>query len=214
MCGRFSCSSLTFGKALLDIGVTNVSAFRFEPHFNVGPMDLHSVILKNKTQIVVQPGRWGITPQWNKNPTQKIHNAKLETVGDKPTFKKAFLFQRCLIPVDGFYEWKQAGKIKQPYWFHQEGQEIFFLAGLYFVEEGELRFVVLTQEAKQPVASIHHRQPVIVPPSNAQDWLTMSGIANPIGLVDVDVRLESRQVTRKVNNTTFDQPECIQLDRT
>ncbi len=209
MCGRFSCSSLTFGKALLDIGVTNVSAFRFEPHFNVGPTDLHGVILKNKTQIVVQPGRWGITPQWSKKPTQKIHNAKLETVSDKPTFKKAFLFQRCLVPIDGLYEWKQEGKIKQPYWFHQEDQGIFFLAGLYFVEEGELRFVVLTQEAKQPVAAIHHRQPVIIHPSNAQDWLTMSGIANPASLAASDVGLISRQVSRKVNDTAFNQPECI-----
>lgn len=209
MCGRFSCSSLTFGKSLFDIGVTNVSAFRFEPHFNVGPTDLHGVILKNKTQIVVQPGRWGISPVWNKKPAQKIHNAKLETVSDKSTFKKAFLFHRCLIPVDGFYEWKQEGKIKQPYWFHQEDLGVFFLAGLYFVEEGELRFVVLTQEAKQTVASVHHRQPVIIHPSNAQDWLTMSGIADPASLVATDVSLISRQVSRKVNDTKFNQPECI-----
>ncbi|MCC7460211.1 MAG: SOS response-associated peptidase [Proteobacteria bacterium] len=209
MCGRFSCGSLTFQKSLLDIGVTNVSAYPFQPQFNIGPTDTHPVILKNRDRIVVQPGVWGISLSWSKNPNQKVHNAKLETVVGKLLFKKAFLNQRCLIPVDGFYEWKTEGKGKQPYWFSLENEAVFFLAGIYFVEEGKLHFVVLTQESKQPVASIHHRQPVIVESQNAHDWLTKAGNVDPASLVSANTELFARRVSRKVSQTSFNSPECL-----
>jgi putative SOS response-associated peptidase YedK len=209
MCGRFSCASLTFQKHLLDIGVTNVSAYLFEPKFNIGPTDTHPVILKNRNHIVVQPAVWGIAAAWSKNPTQKLHNAKLETAVDKPMFKKAFLNQRCLIPVDGFYEWKAEGKSKQPYWFSIENEAVFFLAGMYFVEESKLHFVILTQESQQPVASIHHRQPAIVESQHAQDWLTKTGNIDPASLICPSTVLFARRVSRKVNQISFNSAECL-----
>lgn len=131
--------------------------------------------------------RWGLVPSWAKDPSIASHtiNARAETVAEKPSFRSAFVKRRCLVPADGYYEWYQGapqgpGGIapKQPFYIHRVDGHPLAMAGLYewwrepgTEEKWRLTCAVITMEATEDVARIHHRMPMTIRPDAWERWL-------------------------------------------
>ncbi len=123
--------------------------------------------------------RWGLIPSWAKEPGigNRMINARAETIAEKPSFRAAFRRRRCLIPADGFYEWKTEQGRKQPYRIALESGAPFAFAGLWERWEGAggggaiESCTIVTTEANERLRTIHHRMPVILPPEAYDLWL-------------------------------------------
>jgi len=162
--------------------------------------------------------RWGLIPSWAKDMSIRTQtlNARSETVTTKPAFREPILTKRCLIPADGFYEWKKTGSVKQPYCFEVGEGELFALAGLWDQwksPEGQIieSCTILTTTPNSLVEDMHDRMPVIVPPDKYDVWLdpdvndfeVIRDILKPY-----DVNLMRRYpVSRKLNNSKIDDAE-------
>ncbi len=158
-----------------------------EPKYYVSGFDFPKMpVLTNEQPKRLQALTWGLIPFWVKTPVQaaqmrsKTLNARAETVLEKPSFRRAIRQRRCLIPADGFYEWRAFKGKKYPYYIFLKNREIFSFAGIWEQwvnpETGEVlkTYSILTTEANELVAKIHNtkkRMPVILPREHEQDWL-------------------------------------------
>jgi len=146
------------------------------PSYNIAPTQLHPVIIK-KEGCQLQLFKWGLIPSWAKDASiaSRLINARIETITEKPSFK-AVHNRRCLIPLDGFYEWKKEGKTKVPYRIVLKDQSIFCVAGIWEQwanKKGEViySFTILTQPPNSLMESIHNRMPAILSPEQEALWL-------------------------------------------
>jgi putative SOS response-associated peptidase YedK len=154
-------------------------------------------------------------------------NARAETVAQKPSFKNAFAGRRCLVPADGFYEWKKEGKYKTPFYIYHNSNKPMSFAGLWeswlpkdadastdTPEEEPLRtFTIITTEANQRLQELHNRMPVIIPADKRERWLDPD--ANPEELVNMlqpltSSDIEFHEVSRNVNSPQNNSPQCIE----
>ena len=122
--------------------------------------------------------RWGLIPSWAKDMAMgaKMNNARAETVAEKPAFRAAFRRRRCLIPVDGWYEWRQEGGRKQPYFIYPQNRGVCGLAGLWeewISPDGSPieSYAVVTTDADTTTGKIHDRMPVVIAPAQHSLWL-------------------------------------------
>jgi putative SOS response-associated peptidase YedK len=113
---------------------------------------------------------WGLTPAWTKEKNiRPLINARLETLGEKITFKNLIKNYRCLVVADGYYEWKRRENVKTPHYFTRENDRLMFFAGIY----KDHQFLIITQEASSHVADIHQRQPVIINEEDLDAYLNL-----------------------------------------
>ena len=163
--------------------------------------------------------RWGFVPRWSKDLRvgARMINARAETVREKPAFREAFRRRRCVIPANGWFEWRREGGEKQPYWIRPGVAEVFSLAGLWERwDGGEERletFTILTTAASPALADIHHRQPVIVEEGDVEDWLDPASPAERLaGIVrdPCEGPFDRWPVSRAVNSARNDAPELVQ----
>ena len=180
MCGR---SSLTKTEKELEARF-NATFYSDElerynplPNFNVAPSHFHPIVT-NVEQNHIRLFRWGLIPSWAKDIKvgYRMINARKETITEKNAFKYALKQKRCLVPMDGFYEWKKLGKNKQPYYIKTTDQEVFTCAGLWEVwqspkDEVIESFTVITQESNTLLKDIHDRMPAILLPEQEKLWL-------------------------------------------
>lgn len=122
--------------------------------------------------------KWGLIPHWSEDATiaNRLINARAETVSAKPAFRSAARYRRCLIPADGFYEWKSTDRGKRPYFVRLRGDRLFALAGLWdqwHSPSGEIfeTCTVLTVEPNPLMAQLHNRMPLILPPEAYDEWI-------------------------------------------
>jgi putative SOS response-associated peptidase YedK len=122
--------------------------------------------------------KWGLIPSWAKDASMgaRLINARAETVEEKPSFRGAFKQRRCIIPADGFYEWRREGGKKQPFFFRLRDERPFGFAGLWERWEGEAgeainSCTILTTEANEVLRPVHERMPVILHPDDYELWL-------------------------------------------
>ncbi|MEN6489401.1 MAG: SOS response-associated peptidase, partial [Smithella sp.] len=148
--------------------------------------------------------RWGLIPSWAKDASigNKMINARAETIATKPSFKNAFQKRRCLIPVDGFYEWRTSGKVKKPFSLSLKSGEPFGLAGLYETwmspeKEPIHTCTIITTEANELIQSIHDRMPVIVNKEFYNFWIDPDN-HDPAGLLAI---LKPYQATEMIMTT-------------
>lgn len=196
MCGRFVSAS---SPALLAdrFAVDEVDATVGEapaPDYNVSPRRNVLVVREHEHHRVLSRLRWGLVPAWAKDPAigDKMINARAETVAEKPAYRRAFAKKRCIVPADGFYEWKRgpapaggAKPVKQPYFIHRRDGEPLAFAGLWEVwkvpeelaptlagPDGWLRScAIVTGPPNAVLAPIHDRMPVVLPESAWAEWL-------------------------------------------
>ena len=153
--------------------------------------------------------RWGLVPHWAKDPAvgAKMNNARAETVAEKPSFREAYRKRRCLIPANGFYEWKLESGRKQPYYIYPNRGELFAFAGLWEQRNDLQTCCIITTEANAKMASVHDRMPVIVSPQEYSNWLTGgAGLLQPCP----ERSIEIRRVGREVNNARNEGPGLIE----
>jgi putative SOS response-associated peptidase YedK len=175
MCGRYQ---FTSKKEEIEARFAIESGVVFEANANVAPTQKMPVIVE-QDRVRFEIMKWGLVPSWAKEEAigSKMFNARSETVPDKPAFRSLWKKKRCLVPMNGFYEWApKEGKSKQAWKISVEGLPIFTLAGLYTEwEEPEgstlLSFTILTRAATEPMAWLHDRMPLILSPEQEASWL-------------------------------------------
>ena len=186
------------------------------------------------TQRQLRVLRWGLVPSWAKDPSigNRMINARMETVAEKPAYKKAFAVRRCLLPADGYYEWyateqkTKAGKpLKQPFFIHPADGMVMAMAGLYEIwrdptrsEDDPDRFrwtcTVLTTSAEDDLGHIHDRMPLLVEKERYGAWLDPT-VSTPDDLLSLLVpaapgRLQAYPVTTEVNNVKNNGPSLLE----
>lgn len=222
MCGRFAqYSSLAELKRLVKIDSVSCEVV---PCYNIAPTRrILAVIHHEENRLKML--NWGLVPFWAKDLSRSssLINARAETLAAKPSFRQAFKKRRCLIPADGFYEWKSDAGRKQPWYFTLKNGGPFVFAGLWETWQGPQEeyhsCAIVTTAASVSMRKIHHRMPVVLEPKYCQSWLDSStqdsNRLNRI-LQEGQVReFNSHPVSRQVNSPTFDDPACIEpLDQT
>lgn len=217
MCGRYS---LTLDQEALNAALGVEGLLHPRPRFNVAPSQDAPVLVQEESGT---PGgrvlRWGLVPRWADDPAMghRLINARSESARTKPSFRSAFRGRRCLVPADGFFEWRPETRGKIPYWLHSGG-DLLLMAGLWEEWAGEagerLRtFSILTREASGPAAVIHHRMPVLLEGDLAGKWL--DGASRPETLEALILEtsppdLQVRQVPTRVNDPAHDDESCIE----
>jgi putative SOS response-associated peptidase YedK len=178
------------------------------------------IVVKEEGKNKLASCRWGFVPSWSKDMSAgyKMINARAETVAEKPSFRDAFLKQRCLVVADGFYEWRKDGTIKRPMYIHLKSGEPLGFAGLYNTwtspEGKSIRTcTIITTDANEILKPIHDRMPVIIPGSDYRLWLDPSvhdkEILLPILKPYPSSEMEGYPATPKVNSVKFNDPENI-----
>ncbi len=138
----------------------------FAPRYNLAPTDILPVVIQAGKQRLLKPMTWGFP-----SAAGLFINARSESVTRKKMFRDAYLQRRCLIAVDAFYEWTQAGKVREPFLFEMPDSRPFALAGIWEQHGGTARCCVLTTDCNDLLRPIHDRMPVILSPANYSRWL-------------------------------------------
>lgn len=183
MCGRFVSASPPADIAAY-FGVEATAEQLLEPNYNVAPTNDVYVVYEDGGLRRLDAFRWGFVPSWAKDLSigSRMINARAETVATKPAFRSSFAKRRCILPVDGFYEWKaiEGQKRKQPYYIHRPDGEPLAFGGLWTEwrgpgPDGEPVTVrtttIITGAPNEKMAQLHDRMPLILPPSVWDEWL-------------------------------------------
>lgn len=226
MCGRYASSASQ--ELLADTFDLDEVVDLPPPSWNVAPTDLVPA-------VVERPGeqgsvrklvalKWGLVPSWSKDASggARMINARVETVSDKPAFRKAFATRRCLLPADGYYEWyttSQVGPrgkpVKQPFFIHPADGGLLVMAGLYEFwkapDSGWLSTcTVITTTATDALGQIHDRMPMVIARQAWGDWLNPDFAGNPLELLHVPApELEAYAVSRAVGQVANNSPELV-----
>ena len=219
MCGRYR---LSRRKQIISEHFDAVSdAEDWIPRYNIGPTQPVPVIRQHPTEPTrhLSQMRWGLIPSWSKDGSgaARMINARSETAATLPAFRDPMKYRRCLVPADGFYEWKRSGTTKQPFCFEVRDGELFAFAGLWegWKDPGGKWIktcTILTTTPNVVTSAVHDRMPVILDPGDYDLWLdpgmkdssAISQLLKPL-----DARLMgSYPVSSRVNQVQNDDAEC------
>ena len=220
MCGRFT-ASFEFREIRIRWNLQRDFP-HFIPRYNIAPSQEVPVIVRKENLNEVRPMRWGLVPSWAQDPSmgQGMINARAETLLEKPSFKQLVATRRCLVPADGFYEWRREGKRKVPMWIHLKNGEPFAFAGLWDywrdpAGDKELyTFTIITTDPNALLRPIQNRMPVMYDKEMGRQWLEESFGDQPMILAAVlrpwpSELMEAHEVSTLVNSPENDTAECI-----
>jgi len=155
-------------------GVPSPDLFETTPRFNIAPSQKVLAVTETEEGRELTTLDWGLIPSWSKEPAGII-NARAETLEERHSFAESFLRRRCLIPADGFYEWKKRGKERLPYYFQLKDEEVFAFAGIWDTWRGSgvkvTSCAIVTTTPNEILSSIHDRMPVMLQPESHDAWL-------------------------------------------
>ena len=209
MCGRYvitKAASKTKNIIQKNNGVAD------EINYNAFPGSVLPVITKEEDQLALHKFHWGLVPKWSEKMKdfKPLNNARLETIHEKVTFKGLIAARRCVVPADGYYEWrKDENDRKVPYYFTGTDLQTLYFAGLY-QKNTNTEFSIITTEAKGDVTEIHHRMPVILQEQDIHRYLDLKTDALTLLNIYPGVPLTFNEVSREVNNPANNTPELIQ----
>jgi putative SOS response-associated peptidase YedK len=227
MCGRFTLHHSA--AELAQRFEVQKTLFEVEPRYNIAPGTDIPVVTLDSTGRKLQGFRWGLVPFWAKDASigNKMINARAETLAEKASFKYSLTRRRCLIPADGFFEWKEEatstsrGKNKQPMHIRMKDEGLFAFAGLW--EEWRDKedpkspvlksCTIITGTPNRLLSSMHHRMAVILPRELEEAWLdpNISEAGQVLQMLRVfpDEGMEAFPVSTKINTPAYDAPDCI-----
>jgi putative SOS response-associated peptidase YedK len=222
MCGRFTITRAKSQIATLFDKLELIQDLQpDESRFNVAPTQEVFAVRKtaDSSGLELVKLRWGLIPAWAENPKAALLvNARCETLLEKPSFREAFKKRRCLIPADGFFEWKQEDGRKQPYWIHRADGEPFTFAGIWERWTNDSGSVIescaiVTTRANALLRPLHERMPVIVPVEWRDRWLDLGRSLDD--LRDLfrpapEDELTMHPVSSLVNSARMDSERCIE----
>jgi len=216
MCGRYT---LTAEAEVIQqtFDLDDVPTMR--PRYNIAPTQKVPVITGDAPgQLAFM--QWGLVPSWAKDPSvsSKMINARSETLAQKPSFRDAFAKRRCLVPVDGFFEWRKEGNQKYPMYIHLKDRQLFAMAGLWETwktPEGDVlqTCTIITTEPNPFVAQFHHRMAVILSPESYASWLDHGTPVDDLNALFTPYPAEhmaAYEVSGMVNNPKNDTPQVIE----
>jgi putative SOS response-associated peptidase YedK len=214
MCGRFVL--LSSPEEIREAFAVQQVRYQVEPSYNVAPTQSVAVVVQREGVNTLEKMRWGLIPAWAKDPAigSRMINARAETVGEKPSFKRPLKDRRCLVVANGFYEWQKTGQAKIPMFIRLKSGQPFGFAGLYDVwtsPEGEAvaSCTIITTSANDLMQPIHDRMPVILPKSQESTWLNPAiqhaadvlPLLVPYSAADMEAYAVSRMVNSPENNS-------------
>jgi len=219
MCGRFATTGdIDFYRDYY--GIDEVATESLDQSWNVAPTDETYVVAEHDGKRRLGKMQWGLIPYWAKD-AKTIHiNARLETVAEKPAFRRALGRHRCLIPADGFYEWEPKEKGRTPHWVYRADGHPMTFAGIWSAWKDPdtggwvRRFSIITTAAEGVILQIHDRMPVALPRESWEPWLDRDmddpeaavQLAQPI---DPDLIME-HTVSSQVNSVRNNSPELVE----
>jgi putative SOS response-associated peptidase YedK len=216
MCGRFQLS--VKGKHISERFNVEVFDEMYSPSYNCAPSQKLPVITNNEPEKL-NYFKWGLVPFWSKDPKIgfKLINARAENLLEKPAFKTAFKQRRCLIPANGFYEWKKVGKQKIPFRIFLKSEEIFAIAGIWETwKDAESKplhsFSIITTSNNSVMDNIHNRMPVILNKHDEQAWLFendekyLTQLLQPFD----SAKMQAYQISAKINSPENNSAEVIE----
>jgi putative SOS response-associated peptidase YedK len=187
VCGRYVLTSP--GEAIAE-HFRLAAVPTYPPRYNIAPTQAALVVRETPEGVrAAVTLRWGLIPFWAKDPSigSRLINARAEGIVDRPAFRAAFRRRRCLVPADGFFEWRAvAGRRKQPYYIRLAAGGPFAMAGLWdewrapSASDTIATFTIVTTAASAALRALHDRMPVIVAPADYDEWL---GSPNPSALL-------------------------------
>jgi putative SOS response-associated peptidase YedK len=215
MCGRFSFSpNEIIIEERFDLEIEEGT---YKPRYNCSPSQ-NLAVISNSDPGKLSFYRWGLIPFWAQDMSigNRMINAKAETILEKTSFKNPFRHKRCLVPGDGFYEWKKEFSGKTPYRIVMKDHGLFAMAGIWDSwkdKEGRMinSFAIITTAANLIMQPIHNRMPVILPPEYEKEWLygqdtyTLQQLLKPYP----SKLMEAYPVSSLVNSPLNDSPEVI-----
>ncbi|MCP5073065.1 MAG: SOS response-associated peptidase [Rhodobacteraceae bacterium] len=217
MCGRFALT-LPVDAVAGWFDAVQVKVAWDRPRYNICPTQTIPVAVSYEDERQLVPMRWGFIPRWYKSPTDGpiLINARSETIAEKPAFRSAAQFRRCLIPADGFYEWhREKAKGKEPWFIHPSNADLMAFAGIWQVWKGpegqrEVTCAIVTTKAGVDLAQVHHREPVAIMPDDFGLWLGEEGKGAAVLMKAAGERYYARhRVSPAVNSARQDVPGLI-----
>ena len=225
MCGRFT-QRMTWRELHERMDLIG-TPLNLRPRYNVAPSQDVAVVRAADDGRTLAMLRWGLIPSWAKDHAigHRLINARSETAAEKPSFRSAWRNRRCLIPADGFYEWKREGETRQPWLFGLQDGAPFAFAGLWenwTVPQGAAltgslaersagddieTCTILTTAANETVAPVHGRMPVILPWEAHGPWLAGENV--PLVPYPADA-MTAHPVSTHVNRPANDDPRCVE----
>ncbi|NBV79028.1 MAG: SOS response-associated peptidase [Verrucomicrobia bacterium] len=217
MCGRVTQFS-RWEEIARSLGAPSVSV---APRFNISPGTPLLSLRREQGRLLTEPLFWGFTPAWAAPEAGEAGhaNARVEGIFDKPTFREAARLRRCLVPVDGYYEWKTEGRFKLPYYFRAADGGPLAFAGLWslqVVPGGPPRrsLCLLTVSPNREAAEVHSRMPVLLPPEKRSEWLSERAL-EPAAFAAFaqtapDRSLSLQRVSADVNRVGIDAPHLVE----
>ena len=208
MCGRFS---ITSDKTKLAGHFGLETAPEYRASYNVTPSGNIPVVRLHDNGKEMINCHWGLVPHWAKDGKISPINARAETLSEKPFFRTAYKTKRCLVPANGFYEWKGTRDGKQPYYFRLKDNEILAFAGLWDEWQHEDNRItsctIITTSSNEIMAPVHNRMPVILDPDNYDAWL-IAGDREL--LIPYSGKMICYPVSKKVNSPKNNGADLIQ----
>jgi putative SOS response-associated peptidase YedK len=216
VCGRYSLASTA--EELLEVFEVRSLDFEFTPRWNIAPGQQCPVLAEDRRGRRIGLLTWGFVPAWADAAGRPFVNARAESVARVPSFRDAFAARRCLIPADGFYEWKKEAGAKAPFWLHPRAGGIVTLAGIWERwappgHEPRHAFAILTVDANDDVRDIHDRMPAVVAPGDRDLWLDRAAPTERVQdlLMPAPPRtFAARRVSAQVNSAAHDGPDLLQ----
>lgn len=221
MCGRYSLSRPEKLAAMIaEMAALPLDFIPPPPRYNIAPTQTVPAIVSADGECKLTQLRWGLVPFWAREESAgfKMINARAESLAARPAFKRLLAHRRCLVPADGFYEWRRAGKLKVPVRFALADESLFAFAGLWDrwvrPDGGELEsFTIITTRANELIAPVHDRMPVIL--SGREHWKEWMGTGTEPDWWQAmcepfpAAAMCAREVSPLLNSPTVDSVECL-----
>lgn len=218
MCGRFTLTAAP--QRLRDRFRLATAPADLVPRYNIAPSQ-EVLVVANRTQRLLRPARWGLVPRWARDPSigHRMINARAETLAQRPAFRELLERRRCVIPADGFYEWRRLDRrTRQPFYLRGRDGAPLALAGLWDVWRAAdgarlASCTIITVPANGTVSPIHDRMPAILPPAGLDAWLDPAPA--PAAELTSWLRpspgdeLDAYPVSNRVNTPDHDDASCI-----
>lgn len=218
MCGRFAIYSSV--QSIVDYARIINRLENFQANYNAAPSQDIPVIIRKEPGNYLEFCRWGLIPFWAKdmNIGYKMINTRSETIHEKPSFRQAFQHRRCLIPANGFYEWRKSDK--QPFFISLPDRDLFCFAGIWekwksSAGETVQSCSIITTEPNELTAPIHNRMPAILLRSNEDFWLAEDADTGDLHklLKPYPREMTATTVSREVNSPACNHPGLISSAR-
>lgn len=208
MCGRYvlKASALDLKRQFRLDDVPPISE-----RFNIAPMQA-APIITDASPKKLTVAQWGLLPSWAKSAKQanQFINARAETLTEKPAYKELVRSHRCLVPCDGFYEWRHEGSQRLPHFVHRRDGVLLALAGLWNRWHDMDTFTIVTTDANEQMKTLHDRMPLILDDEGQAAWLAGAAVDVKPWLQPWRGELELTQVSTHVNSVQVDDARCLE----